>query len=206
MIEPRLLFFASAYIEDFLAEHPVQWLDRELAERGGVGDRAGRTPTPAAREFFEMLHNAGTLFTQAEYAERCLRRWKTWFEQLAPPQQRGVRVKLFNNFYPSLMDSLHVMALLAEARRFDTYLIDARMDVLDKVDLTLMWDGKLFRVALVGPTAQAQDDRHYKITHRPGAHDEVVHVVRLPPERPRGAGNKRWFELQDFAFLWAENP
>ncbi len=193
-----LYFFGSEYIVNYLRFHPVDWSDLQLSRRGGAGDQAGVTPTPAVQEFLALLKYKGELFTQREYAEHCRWVWRNWFNLLSQPQQRGVTAKLHNNFYPSMIDTLHVYALLVEERIGDCYIVSPEMDARDKIDIIVKVNGQAIGLALVGPTEQAEQDRAYKVEHRSSIADDQVVVVKLPNARPRAPGNKRWYCLQDF--------
>src|SRR5262245_41698737 len=110
-----LVYIKSPVILDYLTQHPIDWSHRDLAKRGGVGDSAGMTPTPAVREFLSLLRERrGALFTQEDFAQHCQQAWREWWSQKTLPQQKGVIAKLYRNFYPSLIDSLYVWALLVE--------------------------------------------------------------------------------------------
>jgi len=177
-------------------------MDRELARRGGVGDQAGRTATPAIYEFLSLLRDRQTLFTQDEYADYCHSQWPDWWNKLSKQKQDGVNAKLFNNFYVSMIDSLHAWSLLCEAQWFDTCTMDTYSDVIGKTDLTLITEERQVRVALVGPFARARQDLAYKRVHRnqPGDAQDII-VVQLDGNRPKRPGNKRWYCLDDFAAL-----
>lgn len=196
-----LHFFGSEYIVNYLRFHPVDWSDLHLSRRGGAGDQAGVTPTPAVAEFLALLKQNGDLFTQREYEEHCRRVWCEWFNRLPEHLQRGVIAKLHNNFYPSMIDTLHVYALLVEERIGDCYIVSPEMDARDKIDLIVKVNGQAIGLALIGPTDDADHDRAYKTEHRPGIADDQLIVVKLPNARPRTPGNKRWYQLQDFQVL-----
>jgi hypothetical protein len=197
-----LYFFGTIYILNYIKFHPVEWSDLESSRRGGVGDQAGPTPTPAVREFLALLEQKGDLFTQREFEEHCIHEWSDWFYVQTANEQRGVRAKLRNNFYPSMIDTLYVYALLIEERVGDVYLVSPELDARDKIDLIVRVTGLTVGLALVGPTEEADQDRNYKTQHRPGIADGEVIVVKLPNNRPKSPGNKRWFQIEDFAVLF----
>jgi hypothetical protein len=197
-----LFFLSSNYILYYISTHPILWHDRAPAQRGGLGDQAGMTPTPAVEEFMSLLNTNRDLFTQEEYARSCIAKWQPWFDELTPNRQKGVLAKLYNNFYPAMIDALHVFAMLVENRDFDIYLIDAAVDVHDKTDLVLVWDHQVFRIALYGPTHEAKQNRAFKVEHRPGMHDDGVIAIQLPAGRPKDPGNKRWFQSEDLLPLY----
>ena len=103
-----LLYFRSDYVVDFISQHPIDWKDRALAMRGGAGDQAGVTPTPAVHEFLSLLGKKQALFTQEEYHRYCAFVWRDWLLGKPEIQRQGVEAKLYRNFYPSMIDSLHV--------------------------------------------------------------------------------------------------
>jgi len=193
-----LVYIKSQSILDFLEKHPVNWANRDLAKRGGMGDSAGMPPTPAVREFLSLLRQTHDLFTQDAFASHCQHAWSDWWDTLNDRQQLGVTAKLYRNFYPSLIDSLHVWSLLVEAQWFDRCIMDSCDDATGDTDLTLTRDDKTIRVALIGPTAAAQEDRHFKRTYRHNGVPVSCYTVQLPAQRPMAPGNKRWFCLDDF--------
>jgi hypothetical protein len=190
-------FLSSTSIVYYVALHPIIWQERALAQRGGSGDRAGMTPTPAVQEFLSLLHAKRDLFTQQEYTRHCIAQWPAWFDGLTTAQQQGVVAKLYNNFYPAMIDALHVLAMLAEHGVFEFYLIDAKLDVADKIDLELTCQQMVYRLALFGPTREARQDRAFKVENRPGTKDEQVIAIQMPWDRPKQPGNKRWYEMFD---------
>jgi hypothetical protein len=197
---PLLIALSSAYILAYLRDHPVDWDERErvLAALGGPGDQAGPTPTPAVGEFLALLGSRhGQLFTQDEFVAHCRAVWADWWATLSPGQQQGVRAKLRRNFYPSMIDSLHVWALLHETGCFDCCLVDSIADAVGRTDLTLRRGEWSVRVALVVDSRAARHTRAYKhIYRRPEPPGTVV--IPLPLSRPREPGNKRWYCLEDF--------
>lgn len=182
-----LFFCGTMYILNYLRFHPVEWGDLEWSRRGGFGDQAGPTPTPAVREFLALLEQKGDLFTQREFVEHCIRVWGDWFYGLTANQQRGVRAKLRNNFYPSMIDTLYVYALLIEERIGDVYLVSPELDARDKIDLIVRVNGLTIGLALVGPTDEADQNRDYKTQHRPGIADsEVIVETAQQPSKVTG--------------------
>lgn len=197
---------------NFTKNHPINWYweDKKLADRGGAGDI--KTPTPAVLEFLNLLDEKRVLFSQDEYADYCLHnpKWAKLKPREKPKGKEGkdhytkeettlgIEVRLKRNFYPSMIDSLYVWAMLAEAKWFDTCEISAYADVVSKNDLVLTKDDNTTKVALIGPK-QAIPDRQYKKSHRGRAADyhNVIEVI-LPSDRPRKPGNKRWYCLNDF--------
>ena len=198
-----LMYLSSDYIVSYVTKHPINWRneDKRLAGRGGVGDTAGITPTPAVGEFLEVLSQRQSLFTQHDYAIHCRKRWHDWWANLTPDQEKGFIAKLFRNFYPSMIDSLHVWSMLSEAGWFEICYLDAYEDAVGKTDLTLKSGDKTIKVALVGPTKAARDDRRYKLTHRNDGSGMEAIEVQLSLSRQKRPGNKRWYELDDFVEL-----
>lgn len=194
-----LIYLSSWYIEHFITMQRVEWRDRSLARLGGVGDQAGVTPTPAVYEFLALLAEGERLFTQEEYTRHCFSVWKDWIRDKWAYRE-GIEAKLYNNFYPSMVDSLYVWAMLSEVGWFDRCLLDSYQDAVGKVDLTLGHGETEVYVALLGPTRRAEEYRRYKLANR-GGQSMGVHEVRIPMSRSREPGNKRWFEIGDFEFL-----
>lgn len=200
-----LVYIKSQTILAFLDSHPIDWSDKELAKRGGIGDQAGRPPTPSVREFLVLLRQERGLFTQEAFVIHCAQVWATWWNTLSKHHQAGVKAKLYRNFYPSLIDSLHVWSMLVEAQWFDRCVLDSCDDATGDTDLTLSRDSLTIRIALIGPTKAAITDRQYKRTVRNGGHDTEVVTVQLPRDRPFGPGRKRWYRLDDFRIFQPED-
>ena len=79
---------------------------------------------------------------------------------------------------------------------FEMCFLSATEDAIGKSDLILRSGDKHIRLALLGPTVRASEDREYKINHR--ANDDAKCVeVKLPDTYPRTPGNKRWFKRGD---------
>lgn len=198
-----LIYIPSQRIVDFVAEHPINWLQdyKRLAQRGGEGDKCGITPTPAVLEFLNLLHSNKGLFTQREYMDYCFSVWDAsgWISNLPKSQKNGLGVRLYRNFYPSMIDSLHAWALLAETRIFDICFLDSTADAIAKTDLTLVKADTEYRIALYIGSKNGIKDRVYKLNNR-NTESEVFCVdVVLPMERkPIHPGGKRWYELNDF--------
>jgi len=198
----RLITFGTDYIVEYLTKNPVDWSSSELACRGGPGDKAGEPPSPAVFEFLSLLDEQGGLFTQREYWEHCKDRWRDWLtrDEMTRRNARGVKAKLYRNFYPSMIDSLHAWALLNEAGWFDVCVVDTYQDAVGKTDLLLKHGDVTIRVALIGPTDKAQSDRKYKVENRDSAMGNPIEVS-MGFDRPRSPGNKRWYDLDDFKAL-----
>ena len=197
MAERALIYIPSREIVNFITAHPINWLDnmKDLAKRGGVGDSAGVTPTPAIEEFLNLVVSLRGL-TQRQYMEHCWQAWESWIRRLRQEQKLGVKAKLYRNFYPSAIDSIHVWAMLCETGEFDMCLLSATEDAIGKSDLVLKRGDKELRIALQVGTKQAKDDRSYKKEHR--RNDEAgCKEVWLSLDAPKDPGNKRWFAKGD---------
>jgi hypothetical protein len=188
-----LLYIPSGRVVDYIARNPIDWDDRELAKRGGAGDQAGVPPTPTVEEFFGLLLDKQGLFTQRQYWEHCWRKWNGWIKEKPEQQQRGVKAKLYRNFYPSYIDSLHVWSILCESGEFDQCVLNSTEDAVGKTDITVRRGDRVYRIAIVGPTDHAVNDRAYKVAYR-GDGETVAHVVlQMPIAYEKNPGNKRWF-------------
>lgn len=198
MTDLALIYFHSAHIVDFVVSNPIDWSNPDLARRGGAGDQAGVPPTPSVQEFLRLLSIQQKLFTQAEYADFCDSQWKDWMATLSIKCRAGVRAKLYRNFYPSMIDSLHAWALLSESGNWDRCVLDSYADAVGKTDLTVWKNDRCCRIALIGPTRAAASDRRYKCEHRSNANDCMV--VQMKYDRP-WIGRKRWYESSDFSHV-----
>jgi len=193
-----LLYIASDRIVQYISQNPIDWDDRDKAKRGGVGDRAGITPTPAVEEFLRLYIERRELFTQKEYMVHCWEQWRDWIIDKPLEQKLGIKAKLYGNFYPSMIDSLHVWAMLSESRMFSSCVLNSTEDAIGKTDMIVTCGVREIRLALIGPKEAASNDRAYKLKYRsPESSDiDCVEVV-LPREYPKTPGNKRWFRSQD---------
>lgn len=203
-----LLYFSSKAIIEYITKHPIDWDDKDLAKRGGPGDKAGVPPTPSVQEFLELLADRRQLFTQEEYWEHCASVWSAWIDRQALrfpnlPIRKGLRAKAYRNFYPSMIDSLHVWAVLSETGNFQRCVLDSYDDAVAKSDITVTAHETDYSIALIGPTFSASQDRQYKQNHRPG-YDNSGNVipVQMSLDRPRSPGNKRWYRKDDFNDLF----
>lgn len=203
-----LIYVPSWAIVEYVASNPVNWLDhmRHMAKRGGIGDTAGVTPTPAVYEFLSLYHHEKGLFTQRRYAEWCFAQWREWLGEKTDDQRRGVGVKLYRNFYPSMIDSLHVWAMMVEAGGFHTCILDSTQDAIGKTDLTLVQRGISYHVALLIDSANSVGDRRYKLGHRSGDAPADCIEIRLPLSREKTPGNKRWYSPADVIDAMGNTP
>lgn len=196
-LSPSLAYVPSTQIVRYIEKNPISWSDRELAKIGGPGDKAGVTPTPAVGEFLCLFAQLGRLFTQDEYADFCFQKWQRWLGEKSFDQTLGVRAKLFRNFYPAMIDSLHVWAMACESYRFESCQLSALEDVIGKSDLVLWKNGKSIRLALLIGSTSGRDTRSYKLKHRPHVNDAQVVEMVLPMARRAYPGRKRWYTIQD---------
>ncbi len=210
MSERALIYIPSTEIVDFVTKNPIDWGDDtevtlenkkkvklgDLAKRNGVGDTAGVTPTPAVEEFLNLLIEKRGLFTQDEYMRYCVKKWNGWATSKTPDQKFGIKAKLYRNFYPSMIDSLHVWSMFCESGMFEVCFMSATEDAIGKSDLILRSGSKELRIALVGPTGRASQDRAYKLEHRNNGEAGCIEI-KLPFDREKSPGNKRWFNRSD---------
>lgn len=189
-----LTYMASDAIVDYIAAHPVRWGHGELAKIGGPGDR--KTPTPAMAVFFEMFALRGALFSQEEYIDYALSKWPAWLATLSPMEIEGLQVRLGRNFYVSAVDSLHVWAMLVETGAFRSCVIDTALDAVGKTDISVTTScGSVLSVALSVDSPNGRHAYDHKRKWRGVAKDAII--LRLPMDRPRTPGNKRWYNKDD---------
>lgn len=203
-----LIYVPSREIVRYVSEHPVDWMDgqRHLANRPGcLADQAGMTPVPAVQMFLECYHAKQQLFSQTEYQEFCFSNstWSSWLAAKPPQQVEAVGVKLRRNFYPAMVDALHVWSLLVETGAFDYCALDSAKDAIGKTDLTVTYGGKVMRIALSAESRAATYANDYKQSYR-GGPPAQTHVIRLSLDRPKSPGNKRWYRLDDFGDVMAK--
>jgi hypothetical protein len=202
-------FISSWAIVNYIIEHPIDWSNREMASLGGLGDQANpKQVLPMVEMFIRLLAEKKGLFTQAEFADYCFRAYAPW-----PPEKyrEGVKAKMYRNVYPSMIDHLHVFALLAESRIFKSVDYDTSDDVLKKLDIVLTRvDDRHLGLAIRAGTAGAKWAEVYKKIFRgvsvsPFPVIPIVLDMKRRGPTSRGAGNKRWFILEDFleAIRWA---
>ena len=215
----EIRFISSWAIVNFIVDNPIDWSDRDLAGLGGPGDRAHpEQVTPMVEMWLRLLNLERGLFTQAEYAEYFFRELSPWplnvKDALFTPEQlkEGVRAKLYRNVYPSMVDHIYAFALLSESSIFKSIDYDTDADVTKKLDIVLTrHDDRHLGLALRAGTMRAKWYGGYKNTFRgcPIAPFPVM-TIELPMKRrgprSRGAGNKRWYVLEDFkeAIDWAK--
>lgn len=196
-----LIYMSSRHIVDYITRHPIYWLDdkKDMASLGGSGDRAGLPPVASMELWIGCLRKHERLFTQQEYAEHCFSnpRWMEWLRGKNPEHIEGVRVKLFRNFYPSAIDSLHVWALLAETGLFDSCLVETDRDVLSKVDMIVTTGNYKLPLAIRGPTQEATATKAYKDRYRNNGQAKNAIELAMSIRKPRIPGNKRWFDEEE---------
>lgn len=109
-------------------------------------------------------------------------------------RQRASR--LYRNFYPSAIDSLHVWAMLVETGCFACCALDVMKDAVDKTDLTV-WtlDRQCVKICLYVDSPNCKWWTRYKRSIRGKAAGAIDLILKM--ERPKGVGNKRWYTLED---------
>ena len=195
-----LIAYDPAYIVRYVSQNPINWSSSDLAGKDKDGDQAGVTPTPAVEEFLSLLRQWQRLFTQHDYWLFCVSRWDNWLHSKTPIQIEGVKAKCYRNFYPSMIDSLHVWAMLSLSGRFDYCVLDSYKDAIGKTDLTLVRGQQSWKVALQIDSDAAKRARIYKDTYRGQSANCLT--VPLSFSRPRAPGNKRWYCIEDFSELF----
>jgi hypothetical protein len=203
----RLITVDPESVVAFCKAHPVDlkpdW--RAATQRGGAGDVM--PPTPAADAFFTLyleVNKGHRLPTQQEYADYCCDVWSDWFTgYLTRFVQQCFVARLYRNFYPSFVDSVHVWALLGTRYAvhghlvFDHCVLDTYEDVIQNSDLLVYRGEECLRIALRSQTRQAREDAWYKQTHRQPHRVEdgerLVHLS-LPIDVRARVGGKCWFQ------------
>lgn len=193
--EIALIYLSSMAIKNYCAKHPIDWKTQEQAKSGDI-----LTPTPAMGVFFDLLTDKGGLFSQEDYVDYAfsLPSWSEWMYSLPAGKQAGIAARLYRNFYPSAIDSLHSWSLLVETGQFAACLLDTADDAVSKTDLTV-WtiNGKSAKIALYVGTKEGMARTQYKRTHR-GSVNGVIDVI-LSMDRKPWPGRKRWYTIDDFA-------
>jgi hypothetical protein len=196
-----LIYMSSRHIVEYMTRHPIQWMDNKkwMADVGGPGDKAGLPPVPSVELWIECLRSKERLFSQDEYADYYLAngRIRNWLQGKSPEQVEGVRVKQYRNFYPSMIDSLHVWALLAESGLFDSCIVETDRDAISKIDMVVMADGHRLALAIRGPTPDATRAKAYKDKYRGNGQATNAIELALSIKKPRSPGNKRWFDAEE---------
>jgi hypothetical protein len=194
MKETALLYISSDAIENYCANHPLEWPERSVAN----GEGNVLTPTPAIAVFFRLLTKTGDLFTQQAYLSFAWQEWAESRHKFTQAQIDGLGARLYRNFYPSAIDSLHVWALLVETGRFDKCVIDTVADAVGKTDITV-WptlNGNPLRIALYTDNPYSRARTEYKREFRGAAPRGTIDVT-LKMDRPKQPGNKRWYNQAD---------
>lgn len=196
-----LIYMSSRHIVEYIAQHPIMWMEdkKEMADRGGAGDKAGLPPVPSVELWIGCLRGKERLFSQDEYAEHyfCNSRIKAWLQGKPSDQIEGVRVKQYRNFYPSMIDSIHVWALLAETGLFDSCIVETDRDAISKIDMTVTAEGHRLSLAIRGPTPEATRAKAYKDKYRGIGQAAKAIELALSINKPRAPGNKRWFDAEE---------
>jgi len=121
---------------------------------------------------------------------------------LSIEQKKGISHRLFRNFYPSAIDSLHVWAMLVETGRFDRCVVSTKDDVVGKTDISV-WaiDADTpIQVALHVDNEYTRRWTAYKRSARGDVPTGLVDVM-LTLDRPRRPGNKRWYTVEDLTLV-----
>jgi len=200
--ETRLVYFSSDYIVRFCKEHRIDW---GLRQEARYAENWLIEPS-AMGMFFDLLTEKGDLFTQYEYCEFAMHAPVTangmeWQRLTVELQDCLFRGRLMRNFYPSGIDTLHAWALLVETGQFEQCIIDTAEDAVGKTDLTLQSkSGEMYHVALrVG--SEYTDSWQSRKAQRGERPADTIEIILPCDERPKGPGNKRWYEIEDFAAL-----
>lgn len=193
----RLIYISSRAILDFCAAHPIKWMTP--GEANGPGNVL--TPTPAIGLFYKYVAQTERMFTQEEYWNYANQEWGDWIDSLSQTVKDGLRARLYRNFYPSCVDTIYVWAMLAESGKFAYCVLDSIKDAVGKVDISVhALNGQSVNIALYNDSKRALNWTVYKRTYR-GEVKDVIDVL-LPMERAKGIGNKRWYEVSDFAHVY----
>lgn len=212
-----LVYIPSKEIIAFCKENPIDWSNAELAKIGGIGDQAGLPPIPSVDIFLDLYHCRKSLFTQEQFFSHCLSMWESknpeWVAGLYlqpgrpksapsfiefPSYLDGLRAKAYRNFYPSMIDSLHVWAMMVESGWFKMCYLDSCEDATGKSDITAIDNrGDEYKFALlIGSKNGLSALRHKRGSRSNGITTHFVDVP-LPTSRPKGIGNKRWYCMDD---------
>jgi len=193
-----LLYMSSEAIKGYLANHPVDWQSRDLAEKGNI-----LTPTPAIEVFFRLLKETDSFFDQEDYWQFAWSEWLCLHDTISDEVRQGLRARLYRNFYPSAIDSIHVWALLAETGYFDKCVLDTAKDAVGKTDL-IAWPALArppIKIGLQIETTYALEWQKHKRTYRGAADPDMIDVY-LSMKKPKRPGNKRWFDLGDLSLVF----
>ena len=189
-----------------MAKHPIlpeTWSNtyRDLAKLGGAGDCAGVPPTPFVAEFLRLFYEKQGLFTQEDYLQFCINRWKDtdWYKNIKTDLGlNGIKAKTYRNFYPSMVSTLHVAAFLHMSGVLNSILYDVNRDAIGKSDLTVIdKNGNEKRFALFIGSPAGNLYNLYKDKHRTPPEVGII-KKELTMNRPREPGNMRWYSPKDF--------
>ena len=209
-------------IERFLAENPVQWSGGKAwsgkdAQVNGAGDKI-YTPTLVMELFFNLLADNKGLFTQQMLYDYCIARWAdnqgyiknkpeeepfricNWLKQLDDEGLRGLKAKIFRNYYVAGVVTLHAQSLLAQSGLWDGVWIDTQSDGNERYDLVLQYKGKNVYVGLTCST----DSGLSVIERKTGNATVRVYYVVLPcpsDTHKFGPGRLHLHKLSDFERL-----
>lgn len=202
-----LIAFSSDYIVRFISLHPINWTMAHKANHHGSGDVL--TPEPAVQCFLDCLHDKQDLFSWEDYVLYCQERWNqnfpVWYnEELTEDNRDGLAVRLRRNFYPSMIDSLHVWALINEQKWYDRCLIDSYQDAVSKSDLILIKGDMSISVGIRAPGSMCDQHFQWKNDFRCDGKERPHVMIQIPYDRTRNPGNKRWFMTSDLMHLQPE--
>jgi hypothetical protein len=201
MAKLSLIYFSSDTIQGYCKQHPIDWAVQELAN--GPGNIL--TPSPAIEVFFNTLVDGRRLFNQEEYWGAACQTWSGWVDDLKEDQRLGLKARLYRNFYPSAIDSIHVWALLVESGEFAYCLVDTIQDAVSKTDITVYTKDNLkLGIALSIATPESHKWQRHKRAYRHKEVSGVIVPVELTLDRPKRPGNKRWYRTDDFGAIWAK--
>lgn len=156
------------------------------------------TPGPVMGVCLDLLLDKGCLFTEdecVEYTEE-IQEWSLWYMELDENQLKGIKGRIYCNFVPSFIDTLHFWALLVEAGEFDTCIIDIQKDVVSKTDMVVRKKDFQATLALAIDSKDSKGWQKYKKRVRGDAPGGTIKIP-LSMKRPRSPGNKRWYNEDD---------
>lgn len=194
----EVIYHSSEYILDWFSDpnHRVSWCPHELVDMGDF-----LTPVPVMQVFFEYLGMRGELFTQKEFSDYFWSLVPDFKDGLERTRLRGLGARIWHNFYPSAIDSLHVWALLVESGRFARCLINSTEDVVGKTDLIVYTkNGQRLDLALRVDSPRSNyraGQKRANASGMRGVNEGTIDILLPYSGRERGAGNKRWYARED---------
>lgn len=194
----EVIYHSSEYILDWFSDpnHHVSWCPHELVDMGNF-----LTPVPGMQVFFEYLGMRGGLFTQKEFSDYFWSLIPDFKDGLERIRLRGLGARIWHNFYPSAIDSLHVWALLVESGRFARCLINSTEDVVGKTDLIVYTkNGQRLDLALRVDSPRSNywaGQKQVNVSGMRGVNEGTIDLLLPYSGRERGVGNKRWYNYDD---------